>query len=108
MCCCWSARRGCSAEPEPGAGVDMAYPIHLLITFDIFVLLAASLDLLTGFTGLLSLAHAVFFGIGAYATALLAKTLGPVPAALAGAAAAALVSALITLPAIWVRGIYLL
>jgi len=86
----------------------MAYPIHLLITFDIFVLLAASLDLLTGFTGLLSLAHAVFFGIGAYATALLAKTLGPVPAALAGAAAAALVSALITLPAIWVRGIYLL
>src|SRR5262249_5288028 len=87
----------------------MAYATHLLITFNIFVLLAASLDLLVGFTGLLSLAHAIFFGIGAYATALLSKSaLGPVPAALIGMSIAATASIFITFPSIWVRGIYLI
>ena len=87
----------------------MPYVLHLLITLNIFVLLAVSLDLLVGFTGLLSLAHAVFFGIGAYSTALLSKTsLGAALAALIGMIISAVISALITLPAIWVRGIYLL
>jgi branched-chain amino acid transport system permease protein len=86
----------------------MAYLTHLLIIFDVFVLLAVSLDLVVGFTGLMSLAHAVFYGIGGYATALAAARIGALPAALAGATVAAVVSAFITLPAIWVRGIYLL
>jgi branched-chain amino acid transport system permease protein len=37
----------------------------------IFAVLALSLNLLLGYTGQLSLGHAAFFGIGAYATALL-------------------------------------
>src|SRR3972149_2498432 len=37
----------------------------------VFALFAMSLDLLVGYTGLVSLGHAAFFGIGAYATALL-------------------------------------
>lgn len=37
-----------------------------------YALLAASLDLVWGFAGILSLGHALYFGVGAYATALLA------------------------------------
>jgi len=47
------------------------YHLHLLITAAIFVILAASLDLIVGVCGLLSLGHAAFFGIGAYTSALL-------------------------------------
>ncbi|MEX0729322.1 MAG: branched-chain amino acid ABC transporter permease [Aquisalimonadaceae bacterium] len=76
----------------------------------IFLILATSLDLLVGYTGLLSLAHAVFFGIGAYASALLTTQLGwpPFLAILIGMLAAALVSAIIALPSIRVHDIYLL
>jgi len=49
-----------------------AYFIHLLILICIYVILAISLQLSLGFTGLLNLAHVAFFAIGAYATALLA------------------------------------
>lgn len=48
-----------------------AYIIHLLILFSIYGILALSLNLIMGYTGLLSLAHAAFFGIGAYTTAIL-------------------------------------
>ena len=44
---------------------------HLLILIGINVILVASLDLLMGTAGLLSLGHAGFMGIGAYASALL-------------------------------------
>lgn len=47
------------------------YHLHLLIMATIFVILAASLDLIVGVCGLLSLGHAAFFGIGAYTSALL-------------------------------------
>jgi branched-chain amino acid transport system permease protein len=60
-------------------------------------LLAASLDLLLGFTGLPSLGHAAYFGIGAYAAGLLARDVTAfAPALLAVAAAAGLVAALLT------------
>ena len=49
-----------------------AYLIHLLIIIGIFLILAISLNLTIGFTGLLNLAHIAFFGIGAYTSALLA------------------------------------
>jgi len=48
------------------------YHLHVLIMAGIFAILALSLNLLLGYTGLLSLGHAAFFGIGAYASALLA------------------------------------
>ncbi len=47
------------------------YHLHVLIMAGIFSILAQSLNLLLGYTGLLSLGHAAFFGIGAYASALL-------------------------------------
>jgi branched-chain amino acid transport system permease protein len=47
------------------------YYLHVLIMAGIFAVLALSLNLLLGYTGQLSLGHAAFFGIGAYASALL-------------------------------------
>jgi branched-chain amino acid transport system permease protein len=46
---------------------------YLLLAFDalLFGAIAMSLDLLMGFTGLVSFGHAAFFGLGAYATAVL-------------------------------------
>ena len=51
------------------------YYLHTLIMAGIFSVLALSLNLLLGYTGQLSLGHAAFFGIGAYATALLSVKL---------------------------------
>lgn len=49
----------------------MEYLIHLGVLFSIFAILALSLQLVVGYTGLLSVTHAAFYGIGAYTTALL-------------------------------------
>jgi branched-chain amino acid transport system permease protein len=49
----------------------MEYSIHLLTFICIYAILALSLNLLVGYTGLVSAAHAGFFAIGAYTTALL-------------------------------------
>lgn len=49
----------------------MEYIIHILILIGIYSILAVSLNLLVGYTGLLSLAHAGFYGIGAYTVAIL-------------------------------------
>lgn len=54
----------------------MAYLTHLGILISIFSILAISLNLVVGYTGLLSVTHAAFFGLGAYATAILMTTLG--------------------------------
>jgi branched-chain amino acid transport system permease protein len=46
---------------------------YLLLAFDalLFGAIAMSLDLLMGYTGLVSFGHAAFYGLGAYATAIL-------------------------------------
>lgn len=49
-----------------------AYLIHLLILITIYLILAISLQVSVGFTGLLNLGHIAFYAIGAYASALLA------------------------------------
>ncbi|HQU31260.1 MAG: branched-chain amino acid ABC transporter permease [Planctomycetia bacterium] len=49
----------------------MNYAFHLLIMIEIYAILALSLNLVVGYTGLLSLSHAAFYGLGAYASALL-------------------------------------
>ncbi|MQA84812.1 MAG: branched-chain amino acid ABC transporter permease [Streptosporangiales bacterium] len=53
------------------------YPISALSRILAFALLAASLDLLTGYTGLASLGHAAYFGVGAYTAALIGIHLTP-------------------------------
>ena len=52
------------------------YPRALLAEIYIFAIFAMSLDLLLGFTGLMSLGHAAFFGLGAYAVAILGTLVG--------------------------------
>jgi branched-chain amino acid transport system permease protein len=48
-----------------------AYLLHLLIMICIYIILGLSLNLIVGYSGMLSLCHAAFFGIGAYASTLL-------------------------------------
>jgi branched-chain amino acid transport system permease protein len=56
-------------------------PGHALIVNEIAIvaLFAVSLDLVLGYTGIVSLGHAAFFGMGAYASALFAKHVMPDP-----------------------------
>ncbi len=46
------------------------YFTNIFVNFAIFALFAVSFNLLLGFTGLLSFGHAMYFGMGGYATAL--------------------------------------
>ena len=54
---------------------DSSYLQHLLVIWGIYCLFALSLNLVVGFLGELSFAHAAFFGVGAYASAILSKNL---------------------------------
>ena len=54
----------------------MEYLLHILIIIGIYSIVAMTLNLPAGFTGLISVAHAAFYGIGAYATALLSLKAG--------------------------------
>ena len=56
-------------------------PAHALIINEIAIvaLFAVSLDLILGYTGIVSLGHAAFFGMGAYAAALFSKLVMPDP-----------------------------
>lgn len=49
----------------------MEYLIHLAIISSIYAILGVSLNLVVGYAGLLSVTHAAFYGLGAYATAIL-------------------------------------
>jgi len=53
------------------------YILHLLILVGIYAILAVSLNLAIGYTGMLNLGHVAFFGIGAYASTIL--TMNGVP-----------------------------
>jgi branched-chain amino acid transport system permease protein len=73
-------------------------PRHALIINEIAIvaLFALSLDLILGYTGIVSLGHAAFFGMGAYSAALFAKWVMPDPLTglLVGILAATLLGAL--------------
>jgi branched-chain amino acid transport system permease protein len=74
----------------------------------IYGIVGLGLMLLAGFTGLFSLGHAAFLGVGAYTQAYLTDHGVPFPIALAGAAAlSAAVGTVVGLPALRVKGIYL-
>ena len=61
----------------------------------IFVVLVASFDLLLGYTGIVSFAHTMFFGIGAYGVAIATTRLGATWEALAAGVAGALALSLV-------------
>ena len=48
----------------------MEYAASIFILIGLFVILAASFNLILGYAGLMSVAHPVFFGLGAYASSL--------------------------------------
>lgn len=54
----------------------MDYLLHILILIFIYSIVGISLNLVAGYTGLLSLSHAGFYGIGAYTAALLSLNFG--------------------------------
>lgn len=86
------------------------FRIALLTSMLVFGLLAASLDLLIGFTGLPSLGHAAFFGLGAYAAAIISTDVSANAFLVLGAATAlgSLVAAAVGWLGVRSRGIYLL
>ncbi len=82
-----------------------------LATICINIILAVSLNLVTGFTGQFSLGHAGFMSIGAYVGALINiemnSTGGFLVGIIAGAVAAAIVGILIGIPTLRLKGDYL-
>lgn len=85
------------------------YVLRIFIFSAIFAIYAVSWDLLAGFTGQISLGHASFFGVAAYAAALLniKFALPPWITILAGAAAAVVIGLIVGVPALRLRGFYL-
>ena len=85
------------------------YILHIGVLSLIFATLAVSLNLTNGYVGMFSIGHAAFYGIGAYASALVAMNLGmPFPISLlaAGVICAAF-GAFLALSTARLRGIYL-
>ncbi len=71
--------------------VKNPYYLHLLVMVGLGIMLACSLDIMVGYAGQMSFAHAAFYGIGAYTSAILATRLSlpfPVCLVLAGTVAA--------------------
>ena len=92
-------------------GIVNDYSFAVIVTIGINIILATSLNLVTGFTGQFSLGHAGFMSIGAYTCALITQKNPTIPGFLlgvaAGATAAALVGVLVGLPTLRLRGDYL-
>ncbi|MEO5697651.1 MAG: branched-chain amino acid ABC transporter permease [Burkholderiaceae bacterium] len=61
----------------------------------VFIVLVASFDLLLGYTGIVSFAHTMFFGIGAYGIAIASTRMGPGWGSLAVGVVAALAVSLV-------------
>ena len=85
------------------------YLIRIIILTSIFAILAASWDLLSGFTGQMNFGQALFFGVGAYTSALLhihfhIPPWGSVPL---GAVAAVLAGLIVGIPCLRLKHTYL-
>lgn len=85
------------------------YVIRMAILSGIFVILSMSLNLLTGFSGQISLGHIAFYGIGAYTAAILSKNYGVnfIVCMLAAMVVAGLFGLLLGLPTLKLGGYYL-
>ncbi len=82
-----------------GPWVLARHQLSLLTDLLIYGLFAMSLDLILGYTGMLSFGHAAYFGLGAYASALVLLEFGqPVPVALL---AGMLLAGAVALPVGW-------
>ena len=92
-------------------GVIDAYYEITLVNIGVNIMLAVSLNLITGFTGQFSLGHAGFMAIGAYTCAIINLRLQSLPGFLFGvlmaAVLAAIVGILIGIPTLRLKGDYL-
>ena len=87
----------------------MEYILHILVICGIYSILALSLNLILGYTGLVNLGHAAFYATGAYISALLTLQVGLLPwiGLIAGGFGAALIGIIVTLPALRLKSDYL-
>ncbi|MBW1859009.1 MAG: branched-chain amino acid ABC transporter permease [Deltaproteobacteria bacterium] len=78
----------------------MSYFWHLLVYLNIYIIVAISLNLVVGYCGLLTLAHAGFFAVGSYAYALASLKLGWgfIPSILVGVSLGTVLSLSVSLP----------
>lgn len=89
--------------------VKNAYVLRVCVYVTIYSILACSLNLISGVAGQVSMGHAAFYGIGAYASALVTMRLGvpwPIGVLAAGLLAAA-IGFLLAVPALRLQGGYL-
>jgi branched-chain amino acid transport system permease protein len=78
--------------------VSGARALNTAATICVFIVLVASYDLLLGYTGIVSFAHTMFYGIGAYGVGIALASMGPSWwAVFAGLATALLMSLLLAL-----------
>jgi len=84
------------------------YLLHILILIGIYSILSISLNLLAGYTGILSIAHAAFYGVGAYVAALMALKLHTpfLLNLILAVGAAALLGALVGIPSLRIKDDY--
>lgn len=93
--------------------VANSYVLHVLILCGIYVILATSLDLISGVADQLDLGHAAFYGIGAYTSSLLVVNLfrnawyGVWVGILAGSVLAGLFGYFLGIPTLRIKGDYL-
>ena len=88
----------------------MSFLWNIVVTSLFFSILATSLNMLCGFVGLFSIAHAAFFGIGAYTSAILLTHYGyPFEISLlAGIILSGIFGFVIGIPTLRLKGDYLL
>lgn len=89
--------------------ITSQYFITITIKISVYICLAMGLNILTGYTGLVSLGHAGFVAIGAYTSSLLMvkSNMNFFPAAVIGCFLAGLIGILLGLPTLRVSGTYL-
>ncbi|HRI18849.1 MAG TPA: branched-chain amino acid ABC transporter permease, partial [Burkholderiaceae bacterium] len=84
------------------------YVVGLGCLLGIHMIAAAGLNIMTGYTGLISLGHAAFMGVGCYTAAWLAQQGAPVLVTLPAAGAmAALLGLVVGIPSLRIKGLYL-
>jgi branched-chain amino acid transport system permease protein len=85
------------------------YALYILTLTGVFAIVALGLNLLTGYAGQISLCHAAFFGVGAYATAILTQKAGApyLLSIFAGALFTAAIGAIVAVPAMRLKSLYL-
>lgn len=88
----------------------MTYVLHILVMINIYAILSLSLNMIVGYTGLISLSHAAFYGVGAYVSTLsiMKLGLGFLPSMLLAILCAVIASFLISIPSLRLKGDYFL